>query len=720
MKVPRQFKLALAAVVSVAMCAFGVAESNPLLGGSLLFAALAGWWYTEWSGEGRGLQRWATNLILMGVLIGAIVRAGQGGAMVSAFNGFLACLIAVKLWEKREVRDYAQVLTLSLFLAVGATLNHNSLGVGLSLFALVPLLAYSAMLFQVISGEARVKRADGVSQGERAHLGTLSLNSALVACLISAGVFVMIPRGISPPAGMSAFGKLLGGRVTGVSDQVRLGQGGLISESQAVALHVRISDGTGQVLGGDSQIQYLRGSVLDQYRDGTWTRAQGGPIGELAVASNDVAVVEIKDPPDVSLAPRVLQEFELRGIGSTDAQLFSLYRPAVVREDPPRDRATDYSPSITRYRFDRVSGWFTRSGSPGPLAYKVTSLPGERERGAVSRRGLVSFPSERLGAQARKVLTDAGLEPDPAKRDEADDNLAARVLESFLRRECDYTLDIQAAPSGVDPTEWFVFTERRGHCEYFASALAGMCRSVGIDARVIAGYVATQFDSELQAYVVRASNAHAWVEVNTSPGTWRTFDATPPADFDRLHGPPQGLLLRLSRLLGDMEDVWASRVVSFDQTTQARMFGRSARGLATQDWGSSLRSWFRKRSDSPEAGLWTRRLAPIGLTVVVVLVLGFVVLRIVRRRRPPAIGVKLEPRLAELRSELLTLCARIQMPRPESATLMRHAQSVAKARPEMSEDVLAAANLLYRACFANDPVNSSEAARIGRKLRRYR
>ena len=60
------------------------------------------------------------------------------------------------------------------------------------------------------------------------------------------------------------------------------------------------------------------------------------------------------------------------------------------------------------------------------------------------------------------------------------------------------------------------------------------------------------------------------------------------------------------------------------------------------------------------------------------------------------------------------------MPRPESATLLRHAQSVAKARPEMGDDVLAAASLLYRACFANDPVNPAEAARIGRKLRRYR
>ncbi|MFZ4573027.1 MAG: transglutaminaseTgpA domain-containing protein [Phycisphaerales bacterium] len=730
MRAPRNFRLALGAIVTLSMVAFGVAESNLALGGALLVAAMGGWWYTEWSAERRGLQRWATNLILMGVLIGAFVRAAQGGAMVSAFNAFLASLIAVKLWERREVRDYAQVLTLSLFLAVGATLNHNSLGVGLSLLILAPLLSYAAMMFQVIAGEARVRHESEPAESSRAagpgpaegamKLGMLSINAALIAGLISIGVFLLIPRGIAPPSGMSSFGLLMSGRVTGITDQVRLGQGGLISESQAVALHVKISDAAGQVIGGEGQIQYLRGAVLDQYRDGTWSRNPALEESSHVVLVDDVAMFTMGSPTREWSRSRFLQEFQLRAVAPRDAQLFSLYRPVEVREDPRPDAGPDASRGRLRYRFSRDTGWISRSGPAGPLAYRVYSMADDASGSAASNRGRVEFPSRRLSEKAAEILAAAGVDPDPFKRDPADDNMAARVLESFLRKECSYTLDIRAAPAGVDPTEWFVFTERRGHCEYFASALAGMCRSIGIDARVVAGYVATQFDPDLQAYVVRASNAHAWVEANISGGVWRTFDATPPADFDRLHGPPQSVLLRLSRMFGDLEDVWASRVVSFDQTTQARLFGPQTRGLVTRDWLAAAWSWMRGLA----GGASIRSSGPVVLIVAFYIIASIAVAVVVARRRRARRGAPkaptLQPSLLKLRAELLDLCTRVEMPRPMGATLHRHATQVAAAHPEISTEVLAAAALIYRGCFAAEEIDPAPAADLARRLRGYR
>src|SRR5262249_57890506 len=108
-----------------------------------------------------------------------------------------------------------------------------------------------------------------------------------------------------------------------------------------------------------------------------------------------------------------------------------------------------------------------------------------------------------------------------------EDGRASRVFETYLRTNYEYTLSPGSVPLGQSPTEYFLFTLKRGHCEYFASALAAMCRSVGIEARVVAGYLANEYHPDRDSYIVRASDAHAWVEVNTGPGGWQRRDATP-------------------------------------------------------------------------------------------------------------------------------------------------------------------------------------------------
>ncbi|MDR3109955.1 MAG: transglutaminaseTgpA domain-containing protein [Planctomycetaceae bacterium] len=65
---------------------------------------------------------------------------------------------------------------------------------------------------------------------------------------------------------------------------------------------------------------------------------------------------------------------------------------------------------------------------------------------------------------------------------------------------------------GIDPLEDFVTNNPVGHCEYFASTLALMLRSVGIGSRIIVGYKTVCSDLNHDGYSVRQSEAHAWVE----------------------------------------------------------------------------------------------------------------------------------------------------------------------------------------------------------------
>lgn len=712
MTMPFSFRLALLAVVGMALTAFGVAEENPGLAALLAVGATSGWWVTEWSSRPRGLPRWATNLILVGVLISAVMRAAQGGVMVSAFNSFLASLLVIKLWERREIRDYSQILTMSLFLAVGATLNHNSLWVGVALIFLLPLLAYTSMSFQVISGAHRYSGAQTVIESSRrASLGVFSLSVACVSGLIATVVFLTVPRGMSP-TGVSSFGRLVAGRVTGFSDRVTLGQGGLISESQTVVLSASFRTGDQKSLGGEGQTFYLRGAVLDEYERGEWTRSGTGMMVESSDASNGVFLTAglIPPDPDVSL---LIQQIDMRALPDGTNALFALYRPFSVSERVEEFRLVEHQ--SPRYRLDRTTGWFLRTGPGGPVSYETISVLGARERGSVSRRGVVSFPDPRVREHAFEVLRAAQLEPDWRSRAPEEDAGVARYFETYLKTQFEYSLDIPAPPSGRDPTEWFLRDERRGHCEYFASALAALCRSVGIDARVVTGYIATQFDDEAQRYVVRASNAHAWVEVNTASGTWRTMDGTPPADFERQHRAPQGVLVMLGRLLGDVEDLWAARVVSFDQNSQARLFGVRNR-QALDSWGG----WLRRNLRRGDLGSRAMRIVPTALAagLGVATVAGLFVF--LRRRRPhgDSAPFAIDPSLLRLHRTILKACAAAGLPRASSMPLRRHVAMVAERQPLVGRPLVEAADIIYLASFRGEKPSPERVKSLTRELRR--
>ena len=78
-----------------------------------------------------------------------------------------------------------------------------------------------------------------------------------------------------------------------------------------------------------------------------------------------------------------------------------------------------------------------------------------------------------------------------------------------------------------DPLANFLFERKQGHCEYFASSMAVMLRTLGIPSRVVNGFRTGEFNDLTSQYVVRASNAHSWVEAYFPGYGWIAFDPTP-------------------------------------------------------------------------------------------------------------------------------------------------------------------------------------------------
>jgi len=127
-----------------------------------------------------------------------------------------------------------------------------------------------------------------------------------------------------------------------------------------------------------------------------------------------------------------------------------------------------------------------------------------------------TLPS-RVRVLARQIVTDA-------EATNPYDQVAA--LELWLRVNIRYNDQINAPAPGQDGVDYVLFEKREGYCDYYASALAVMARSLGIPARIATGYAQGQFDSKRGLYQVHQFNAHTWAEVYFPDYGWIQFEPT--------------------------------------------------------------------------------------------------------------------------------------------------------------------------------------------------
>lgn len=102
----------------------------------------------------------------------------------------------------------------------------------------------------------------------------------------------------------------------------------------------------------------------------------------------------------------------------------------------------------------------------------------------------------------------------------------ARAIETYLRTNYPYSLDVPLPPSGADVADNFLFELKRGYCDYYATAMVVMARAVGLPARLVMGFATGRYNAPAAEYVVTAADAHAWVEIYFSGIGWVEFEPT--------------------------------------------------------------------------------------------------------------------------------------------------------------------------------------------------
>ncbi|HZU30902.1 MAG TPA: DUF3488 and transglutaminase-like domain-containing protein, partial [Candidatus Angelobacter sp.] len=160
----------------------------------------------------------------------------------------------------------------------------------------------------------------------------------------------------------------------------------------------------------------------------------------------------------------------------------------------------------------------------------------------------------------------------------------AKAIEHYLQNNFGYTLQLPGLRE-PDPLAHFLFERKKGHCEYFASSMTMMLRTLGIPARIVNGFRGGEYNDLTGSYIVREKNAHSWVEVYFPEYGWVTFDPTP-------GGSTVDSTTRWSRFSLYMDaarELWRDWIVNYDFSHQMTL--RREITNQTINAQSSFKSW---------------------------------------------------------------------------------------------------------------------------------
>lgn len=278
---------------------------------------------------------------------------------------------------------------------------------------------------------------------------------------------------------------------------------------------------------GNDIVMRVRAPAPDYWRGQTFARFDG----RSWYADTDVGV--LRDGPQIDV-PASLGDIRVADDVVVDEFVQTFYLEA----DMPNVVFHAYRP--TRVILD-ADVWTRADGAlrastvlPDESIYTVVSARPRVDAALLRRQGNIG---PRLNEFGKEILA-RYLEVPPTTSDETialADQLAAGqrstydVVQSYtawLAANVEYDLDAPLPEPGEDAVHDFLFDSRLGFCEQIASALTVMLRTQGVPARLATGYLPGTRDRIAGVFEVRASDAHAWVEVWFPESGWQAFDPT--------------------------------------------------------------------------------------------------------------------------------------------------------------------------------------------------
>ncbi len=459
----------------------------------------------------------------------------------------LIVMLALKLLETSTRRDATVVAFLGYFLVITNFLYSQTLFMGA--YMLLATLAITAALIGINypSDLASARRHIRMA-------GTLLLQAAPLTLML----FILFPR---VEISLWRLPKDAHGATMGLSNEMSPGTISQLSRSDSVAFRATFHGGP-----PDPDRRYWRGPVLWCFDGKTWSA--GPPQG-----STGPALTALTGPVQytVMLEPH------------NQHWLFALDLPGSIPEGA------------------RLTGDFqllSRAPVTGRLLYDTVSFleyRAEPELAPSQRQRALQLPQANPRTHA--------LAESWRKNSAGDADFIRKALVFFREEPFVYTLTPPLL-ADVNPVDDFLFNTRRGFCEHYASAFAVLLRAAGLPARIVTGYQGGDFNPLGNYFIVRQSDAHAWVEAWIRGRGWVRIDPTAAVAPERVESglaaavsatEPIPLLLRpenrwLQRLRLTWDTVnngWNYWVLGYSAERQASFLARlgmeriSWRGMTT-------------------------------------------------------------------------------------------------------------------------------------------
>lgn len=577
-----------------------------------LLAGLVSWF---WEPPRIQFSRYASVWMPLSVSLLVILAVLVIARWLNPFEagiGLVLYLAAAKLFQRERAADYVQAMVLSFLMMSISTVFNEDIGFGFLFIAYVIVGLISLTLYHLrIQTETHAQAAIQARTIKPRFVGGLAL-VAMMAIVASVAFFFLFPR---VGFGFLAQQTRPAAITTGFNEEVNLGSFGTLKSDPTVVMRVEFPDRTPT----ETQRLYWRGVSLDRYDGVRWLRTlnrnlilRSDPQSRFDLTRANFRLNQHNRPQSLASGSELRQKIYLEPLDST--ALFALSPVLKLSLDSriggqlnqPRiqqiglgengDVSHRFNKRIS-FQYEVVSGEFTPNPSrlrPMSRAEMVAELDPEQIKAYTQLPALLDPRIRILAAQVTQ-----GLNSDYDR---------VNALRRYLLQNFGYTVELPNP--GTDPLANFLFVNKRGHCEYFSTALAILLRSIDIPARPVNGFVGGRWNAAERYLAIRNADAHSWVEVPFGSEGWLTVEATPPASnvsnqsswLDPIRSAYDSLRFR-----------WLKYVIQYNLDTQMELLQQATSTLNNRS--GDLKPWDLRQVWSEIRALLQQNLLPLAITL---------------------------------------------------------------------------------------------------------
>ncbi|QQR90732.1 MAG: DUF3488 domain-containing protein [Myxococcales bacterium] len=560
-------KLVTFMIAGLGLVALGIGDIlSPLFKIFLFVAFIASWFVPRtWIRSTLYQKSWVGGLIALFAV--QVLRGLSGQSLLMVTVEFSALLQISRLFNRRGAKEAQQVAVLAFLHLIAATVLTTSISYALVFAGFVFIspwmLSLSHLRAEVEAHypDAEKHETDLLSSLDRT--GVVSprflVGTAAMALpiLIATGLFFFaFPR---VGLGLFSFGYGKKQRVAGFGGEVDLGEFGAIRNDPTIV--VRVFPGP-KVQGIRAELLRLRGTSFDNYDGRRWRRtiqntARAPHRSELypiiGFPGSDALSLRLEIEPIEENVLFIPQNTVALRIAPQIRHGIEIYRQ-ILRGSGLEFRYLNRQENVVRYEalvsplLDVVDIEYLEEAE----RWKYLQVPEGHER-------LVAFAKE-----LNKTHSSAQEK--------------SKAIKEYLQdsRNFTYVAGAEQDP-GDKPLEYFLFESHRGHCEYFAAALAIMLRAVNVPTRYVTGFLGGRRNDYGNYIAVRQGDAHSWVEAYIDNKGWILLDPTPAA-----RGSVQvesGMMAQFRAMTDALRARWANHIVAYDMRKQLRLWDQLRQAL---------------------------------------------------------------------------------------------------------------------------------------------